>query len=172
MGRPKGSRNKSSPVEAKGNPDFRITPEIEAAAKARMDIAPAAITDEDLALDRELEMMARNTEPDISDRDPAPPPKKTIDPYTLLSDFVDDYKPAKTIHELDDQVFKAKHYEADSIEATPELIRYFTKKDYPDKIGYFIYHDIKVYIAGFFEQSVKRERVTIEQKIFGESKVT
>lgn len=174
MGRPKGSKNKStSPAEEKGNADFRITPEIEAAAKARVnDIAPAAITDEDLALDRELEMMSRNSEPVLSDQDTTPPVKKTVEPYTLLSEFVDNYKPAKTIHELDDQVFRAKHYEADSIEATPELVRYFTKKDYPDKVGYFVYHDIKVYIAGFFEQSVKRERVTIEQKTFGNSKIT
>lgn len=175
MSRTKGSKNKTKldpRLEEKGNPMFQITPEIQAQADARTGIAPAAITDEDLALDRELEMISRNTAPlNISDAD-IPEVKKTIEPYTLISEFIENYKPAETIHELDEQVFQAKQLECDSIEATPNIIRYFCKKDYPDKVGYFIYHDIKVYIAGFFEQSILREKQTIEQKIFGASKIT
>lgn len=169
MGRTKGSKNKS-PIEEKGDERFNLK-DAKPVDPAWRDKAPAAITDEDLALDRELEVMARNTMPEVSDRDPGPAIKKSIDPYTLLEEFVDNYRPAKNIHELDDQVFKAKHYECDSIYATPELIRYFTKKDYPDKVGYFVYHDIKVYIEGFFEQSSKRDKETVEQRNFGASKI-
>ncbi len=171
MGRPRGSKNKitvPAQILEKGNPDFQITPEMDEAAKEK--IAMSAITDEDIALDRELEMMSRNSTPDFSDVEP-PPLKKSIEPYTLLSEYEDDYKPATSLHELDDQVFRAKQNDADSIEADPKIIRYFTKKDYPDKVGYFIYHDIKVYIAGFFAQSKLREQVTIEQKLFGASKI-
>lgn len=170
MGRPRGSKNKS-PLTEKGNPSFNLKDAIPVNTDSI--IASSAITDEDMALDRELDRIARNSEPEVSDKDEMPlPVKKTIDPYTMLSDFEDDYKPAETIQELDDQVFRAKHYEADSIEASSKLIKYFCKKDYPDKVGYFVYHDIKVYIAGFFEQSKVRDQQTIEQKIFGEAKTT
>ncbi len=169
MTRPKGSKNK--PKDLGGNPEFNLK-DAQPVAPGWQDIAPAAITEEDLALDRELEMIARNSEPaNISDQDPGPQLKKTTEPFTLLSEFITNYKPAKTINELDDQVFKAKHFECDSIEATPEIVKYFCKKDYPDKVGYFVYHDIKVYIAGFFEESIKRDRQTIEQRNFGASKI-
>lgn len=156
MGRPKGSKNKNA-VEEKGNPEFKI--------------AAGAITDEDLALDRELEAMSRNTEPDVSDKDVIPEMRKSIEPYTLLSSIVENYKPASTIHELDQQVFDAKSAEVDSVEATPAIVKYFCKKSYPDKVGYFMYKDIKVYIDGFFEQSVSRDKETVEYRNFGASKI-
>lgn len=169
MGRPKGSVNKRKPTlsdikEGRGNPDFNIN-DAQSVDPSWKDVAPAAITAEDLALDRELEKLARDQEHvDISDKEPVPM-KKAIEPYTLLSSVME-VEPAKNITELDEQVFDAKQSDCDSIEATPGLVRYFCKREYPDKVGYFVYHDIKVYIAGFFDQSVKKDKLTIEQRNF------
>lgn len=170
MGRPKGSKNKGAAPTDKGDPRFNINEVTPSSTIGKGDLAAAAITDEDLALDRELEMMSRNTEPDVSDVDPGVSIKKEVQDYTHLAEVIDDYKPAMTLQELEDQVTLAKHHECDSIYASPKVIRYYTKKDYPDKVGYFIFKDIKVYIEGFFEQSKKRDSQTMEQKIFGDSK--
>ena len=171
MARPKGSVNKpKSPLEEKGNPDFNVSL-VEPSVTLGEEVAVGAITDADYELDRQLEAMARDAEPDISDRDNTPVMRKTVEPYTLLSEFIPAIQPAKTLNELEDQVFRAKSCEADSIEATPEILKYFLKKAYPPKSGYMIYKDIKVYMPDFFEQSVKRDKETVEFRNFGGSKI-
>lgn len=172
MGRPKGSKNKKeeipAPLKEKGNPLFKLQDAQSVEPNWASDVASSVATAEDMAFDRELEHMARNNEPQVSDQEPVQL-KKTVDAYTLLSEFEDDYKPARTIHELDDQVFRAKQFEADSIEASEQIVKHFTKSCWKEtqKVGYFTYHDIKVYITGFFEQSKMRDTQTIEQKVFG-----
>ena len=171
MGRPKGSKNKAkvvaAPVMGAGNPDFNLK-DAKPVEEPWFDTpAAAAVTDEDMAFDRELERLARNTEPEVSDIDDQPVVRKTIDPYTMLSDFIENYQPAKTPQELEDQIMLAKHHECDSVEATPQLIKYYTKK--VPEVGYFLFRDIKVYIPGFFEQSSKRDKETVEYRNFGKN---
>jgi hypothetical protein len=176
MGRPKGSKNKAketTPTTEPGNPMFNLKDArpVTTDWQSAPPIAAAAITDEDLALERELEKLNLNTEPQISDPDTMPALKKLSEPYTMLSEAVESYKPAKTLQELDDQVMQAKHYECDSIEATVNVVNYFTKGRDPNNTGYFMYKDIRVYIAGFFEHSKKRDLETVEQRNFGMSQV-
>lgn len=168
MTRPKGSKNKiKTAIEEPGNPDFKLqnAKPVDQSWKDNV----STITDEDRALDRELEMLARTEAPKVSDLDTVPVMKKTIEPYTMLSEFLEDYSPARTLLELDDQVMQAKHAEADSIECTEQIFKYFNKNGDPRNVGYFIYHDIKVYKVGFFEQSSKRDKETTEQRLFGAS---
>ena len=159
MGRPKGAKNKPKPdeLEEKGNPDFNIN------GVTPTEVLTQPVTDytaEDRALDYELERMAKEEPlPDIEPAHPEPKPEK-LD-YRLLSDFVENYKPASTINELMFQVDQAKQIGCDSIEGTPALIRHYCRKVYPSDVGYFIFHDIKVYIPGYFEESVKRDKRTI-----------
>lgn len=168
MARQFGSKNKPKQLTEAGNATFNIN-SVEPSQTLNAPAA-AAITDEDLAFDRELDMIARNAEPTVSDIAP-PELKKSNEQYTLLSEYVDDYKPASTIHELDNQIFDAVSYGADSILATERIVKHFCKNAYPDKVGYFIYKNIKVYIEGFFEQSVKRDKESVDFRNFGASKV-
>ena len=164
MGRPKGSKNKIAPIDPmneKGNPDFNLS-EIEPSDTIR---APGAVTHEDMELDRQLERMSREQEPPLP-IDPEPygavarPEKHT---FQLISEFVEDYKPASTINELMFQVDQAKGLGCDSIEATPALIKHYCRKHYPSDVGYFMFHDIRVYIPGAFEESVKRDKRTVHE---------
>jgi hypothetical protein len=154
-----------------GNPDFNLTGVTP--SNTLGDVAVGAITDEDMALDRELDRMANEMPP--PDIDPEPQgvgmAKRETEEYTLLSELMD-VKPASTVNELLEQVHLAKESGADSVEATPALVRHYCRRQYPDKVGYFLFHDIKVYIEGFFEQSIKRDKETVEERAFGKSKVS
>lgn len=99
--------------------------------------------------------------------------KKIRDQGELLSEHPDviDPGPASTINELNDQVHMAKEMGCDSIEATEKIVRYFCKSHYPDDVGYFIYHNIKVYIAGHFGAASKRDKISVEQRLFGDSRI-
>lgn len=172
MGRPKGSKNKSKQdvIIERGNPEFNLN-SAEPSNTIGQEVASAAYTDEDAELDRELEKMAREQEPQVA-IDPEPQPmRKLKENYELLRDHVEDYKPASTVNELEDQVHLAKEYGCDSIEATPKLVRHYNRKDYPEKVGYFIFRNIKVYIDGHFAEAMKRDKITMEEKLFGHSKV-
>ncbi len=168
MSRPKGSKNKTK--LDKGNPKFNLN---DAEPVVDWQDAAAAITEEDRALDRELEMMARTEAPSISDTVEPEPLKKNKEHYILLSEVIDDYKPATTLMELDEQVQTAKLNECDSVEASETIVKYFTKAGYQEtkKVGYFWYKDIRVYIAGIFEQSKVRDAETIEHRTFGASQI-
>lgn len=123
-----------------------------------------------MALDRELERMANETAPVPIEPDPVPAMQKTVEQRELLSEVMD-VQPASTVNELMEQVHLAKESGCDSIEATPTLVRHYCRKKYPSDVGYFVFHDIKVYIAGFFDQANKRDKETVEQRTFGASKV-
>ncbi len=135
-----------------------------AAANARSAPKPiemAVHTDEDAALDRELERMAAEAPPmpTISDRDQSPDVVKEKNTSIMLCDHLD-VKPASTINELMDQCHQAKAYGCDSIYGTEAIIKHYCRNHYPTDVGYFIFHNIKVYIPGFFEQAVKRDNLT------------
>lgn len=147
MGRPKGSKNaKPQAVVSAGAPAIQDAANI--------------VTDEDMELDREIDRIANENPPPDIEQGPVMQLKKEKVVRDLLSEHVDDYKPASTVNELLEQVHLAKEMMCDSIEATPQMIKHFCRKHYPDDVGYFIYHDIKVYIPGFFEQSQKKDQRT------------
>jgi hypothetical protein len=173
-GRLKGSKNKPKaqklshdPNILKGNDDFKLTEEIKAKVAAH---SFAAVTDEDLALDREIEALAaEQPQVNVSDVAPALEVKRTKDVVNHLKEIVDGYKEASTMAELTEQVHVAKAEGCDSIEASPTLVRQIFRKDYDyieKNVGYGIYHDIRIYIAGHFDKHKGADVQTMEQRLF------
>lgn len=169
MSRTKGSKNKAKKIEG-GNPDFNLN---EVEPTDILSTAPSSPTMEDYELERTLADLGRqHAAPDISDPDPAGSVvKKEVERREMLGNQVTDYKPASTFEELRDQVHFAKSEGCDSIEATKTLAKKVCKDPLLEQVGYFMYHDIKVYIEGAFEQAKKRDSISIEQKLFGASKI-
>lgn len=110
--------------------------------------AIAAITNEDLAFEAELQRL--HLSQDIPAQDQGVPLKVTREPSEVmfLGYEVDNYKPAASINELEAQVFSAKTRGCNAIEASEDVIRYYTRHDYPTKVGYFMFKDIRVFIPG------------------------
>ena len=167
MSRPKGSKNKAprkaNPIEEKGNPMFNVN---EVEPSQTLDIAPGAILPEDLEFEHSLQAMHEPQER-ISDPDPIgmtlTAPKETRG--EMLSDVLEDYNPANTDEELRTQVELAKVEGCDSIEATLAICKRYCKDPKLEAVGYFIYYNVKVYIAGQFESVKRRDGMTIEQKV-------
>lgn len=175
---PKGGwpKKAEAALPPKGNPDFTLTSRMEAEAldsfealadqAALENVAPSAITNEDLEIEQMLERVAK-TQPmvDIGPDMGVIHEKKTRD---VLRNHVDAYKPAASIMDLEEQCQMAKMNEIDSIEGTEQIIKHFTKAQYEyikKNVGYFIYKDIRVYIAGYFEQNKNADSLTMEQKL-------
>jgi hypothetical protein len=153
-------------IEEKGNPDFNIAA-ITPSETIGVSKDASSYTDEDRLLDLELERLAAENPPlKVSDHDVTPEVKREITHDELLSEHVENYKPASTINEIMDQVHQAKLFDCDSIYATPEIVKYYTRKDYDHtvKAGYFMFHDIKVYLEGHFERARTRDtRTTLDK---------
>jgi hypothetical protein len=129
-------------------------------------IAASVVTDEDLALERELERMAENTPPEISEGFSENRISVARDDNEMLAHHVSGVKPAATIAQLRDQVFHAKQTGCNSIEATPELIRYYTKPNYPtDDAPYFSFDGIKVWRPDMFEKHKQMDGMSVEQRM-------
>ncbi len=47
------------------------------------------------------------------------------------------------------------------------MIKHYNRKGLPTDVGYFIFHNIKVYLNGHFEQASKRDKMSIQEKVFG-----
>ncbi len=140
---------------AKGNPSFNINTVVPSQTIGVQAAVPV-YTEEDMALDRELERMARETEPALPiDADVSVKVVKDKDRAELLSDVID-VGPASTVNEMMDQVHQAKAHGCDSIYATDAMIRHYLRSSVPTEVGYFMFHNIKVYIAGYFEQANKK----------------
>ena len=170
MSRQKGSKNKPkiSPAEEKGNPDFNLN-EVEPSQTIGLDIAPGAITSEDYDLDRAIDMIAQSQGNIQAVSDPEPIGMSLSQDKAMrgemLSDVILDYKPASTDEELRTQIHLAKVEGCDSIEATLAMAKRYCKDPKLESVGYFIYYNIKVYIAGSFKQVKKRDSLTIDQKV-------
>lgn len=136
------------------------------------DLAPAmsAVTAEDLAFERELQRM--HLESPITKAETEKPIIKEVVHHDFLGDAMENYRPAATLNELEQQAWAAKSIQADSIEATEQVIRYFTKDAYPDKVGYFIYKNIKVFIPGFIKSihNVDTDKQNLASKLVGLNK--
>ncbi len=167
--------NKPKAIDAKtvlkGNDSFKLTPAMEARAMA--DYAEntgtmSALTAEDIALDRELEAMAKD-QPQVSDNGPVMEVKRTKDVIEHLREVVEKYTPASNMAELTEQVHVAKSEGCDSIDGTPTLVRQIFRKDYEyieKNVGYGIYHDIRIYIDGYFDKHKGADSQTMEQRLF------
>jgi hypothetical protein len=163
-------KNKSviqSPIEEKGNAQFNLkdADPVDPSWKDSVN----AITAEDMALDRELDRLAQEQGPP-PDIDPVPAGvglKKESEVRVLLSEFVDDYLPARTITELKDQVYLAKANGCDSVECTLEVGKSIIRDGSLETVGYFTFQDVKVYIVGSFEKASARDKRTtwdVEEK--------
>ncbi len=141
--------------------------ELRTTVKAAAPTASMAVyTDEDAELDRELEAMAREQEPEAPiDRDQTVTVVAERVVKNLLSDVIE-IGPAATINDLMDQCHQAKMHGCDSIYGTDTIIKHYCKA-LPTDVGYFVFHNIKVYMVGHFEQAMKRDNQTIQQKVFG-----
>ncbi len=170
MARTKGSKNKPKVAIEGGNPDFNIT---QVEPTDVLSVAHSAPQPEDYDLERTLADLGRqNPMPDISDPDPVGSVvKRQVEQREMLGDVVTDYKPASTFEELRNQVHFAKSEGCDSIEATKTLAKQVCRDKLLEQVGYFMYHDIKVYLEGAFEQASKRDNQTIENRLFGASQI-
>jgi hypothetical protein len=108
----------------------------------RPEIAVGAITAEDEAFERTLQAMANEEPPEFSEGATLNVLKKEKTSSTHLKEFMEDYAPAENVNQLMEQVHLAKEFGADSIEATPQIIKYYCRKHYPDDVGYFHFHDV------------------------------
>lgn len=131
-----------------------------------------AFTAEDKEIDLILERAAKsNPIQDLGPEIVLKPEHKTRD---ILRNHMEDYKPASTLMELEEQVSMAKQNEIDSIEATPALVRHLFKSSFDHikkEVGYGLYKDIRVYIEGFFNDHKDADKITMEQKLHGGSKL-
>ena len=177
MARPKGSKNKalSATIPTGGNPVFNlnsVTPEDIAATTQAM-LQPhsdmATFTAEDAALDAELNRMSAMNElpPDVEPEPMGTTVSKPKEVREMLSSVFTDLQPAQTDQDLRDQVYQAKLEGCDSIEATLAIAKRFCRDPLLEKVGYFIYHDIKVYIVGKHADVKKRDSISTEEKLFG-----
>ena len=126
------------------------------------------MTDEDRALDR----MLAQREADIPagvDLSPGPQLRKPIEDHTHLSGLVEDYKPASSLISLEEQVFLCKAHGADTIEATDLVFRavfgYIPNEDSA------MFKGIKMYKIGRVEAGRAKDARTVEQVLFGNSKM-
>ena len=173
--RPKGSKNKPKGIgplsvanSNMGNPAFNIN-DAEPINTLGTVVAPGAVLPEDLELDRTLQSMTAQLPP-IDDNDPtAGVVRKEVEKREMLGDAVDNYTPASTHAELQEQAALAVAEGCDSIEAMVELAKRICRDPNLEKVGFFTYHGVKVYLVGKFEEAKKRNSLTIEQKLFGKS---
>lgn len=140
--------------------------------KAAQNFDLAAVTAEDMALDRMLEETAKSM-PQAIDDGPVVEVSKPRENLQHLKTYVEDYTPADTMAELTEQIHVAKSEGCDSIDGTAKLVKQIFRADY-DKIvshiGYGIYHDIRVYLEGSFEKTKHKDKMTIEQVAHGARK--
>lgn len=124
-----------------------------------------------MALDRELDRLARETPPIVDEGANENRLTKTIENCDLLSEYVEDYKPAATIQELEAQMHQAEMVGADSIEVTPKIFAHYcgpdTGKNANWKSKYFHFKGVKAYLAGNYAAAKKESTMTMEQKLFG-----
>lgn len=130
------------------------------------------ITKEDQELDLILERAAKSNP--IQDLGPEIILKPEHKKRDVLRNHIENYKPASTLMELEEQVSMAKQNDIDSIEATAALVRHIFKSSFDHiqkTVGYGIYKDIRVYIDGFFNDHKDADSMTMERKLHGGSKI-
>ena len=126
----------------------------------KLEVAQSAITAEDLAFEASLQRM--HVESVIDTKDVVKLTKEVPD-TDFLGDMVENYKPASTLNELDQQAFAAAKHGATAIEATEHVIRYYVKDDFEgvSNVGYFMFNNIRVFIPGKFSSFVQTDKQNI-----------
>jgi hypothetical protein len=94
--------------------------------------------------------------------------RKEIERRELLSG-VEDVSPASTDEQLREQIHTAKQLGCDSIEATLAICKRFCRDPLLEQVGYFMHHDIKVYIAGGVDAVKARDHVSVQERVFGKN---
>ena len=100
---------------------------------------------------------------------PEPIVAAPVNTSELLSEHVDDYKPADSHMTLEQQVFECRARKCDSIEATDAVFKSIYGH-VPDT-AYALYKNIKLYRIGMVEKGQALDRMTVEQKLFGGSAI-
>lgn len=165
-GRPVGWKKPEAKDALKGNPEFMVTPEIK--EKINNFSVEAAFTAEDAAFEAELNALGKDM-PNISDSGPVQEVTRPKEALEHLKFHNEDYAPASTMAELQEQVHEAKSFGCDSIDGTEALVKSIFREGFEKMkatVGYGIYHDIRVYIAGSFEQNKGADKMTMEQRLF------
>lgn len=150
----------------KGNPAFRLTPDAEKQALDDFEKNFATITDEDIQLEETLQAQVKQAP--LSDNAPALEVRKTKDNVNHLKDISDTYTPANSHADLLEQVHLAKENGCDSIDGTPSLVRATFRRDYEHiekHVGYGIFHDVRVYIDGYFDKNKDADKMTMSEKL-------
>lgn len=121
------------------------------------------ITDEDKALDVELDKMLAEAEPlqpmpklDGYDGDAGEVITKEMPKGDHLNGHVEDYKPASNYYELEQQVAFAKECGCNTIEVTDEFFKKHFRQHYQaakDGAGYIQYKDIMTHIEGMVDHA-------------------
>ena len=133
-------------------------------ARRDHEIAQAAITPEMLKFEQDLQRL--HVESVVPKSEEMKLEKEQSESF-FLGDFVEEYAPAKTIVELDNQAFTAQQMGATAIEASEEIIKHYTKPNYPPPEGYFIYKNVKVFIPGRLGEYVDTDKQNIALKLRG-----
>lgn len=131
------------------------------AKKTKVETNLSAVTSEDLALDRELDRLAATQTPEFDDLPAANTVTKTKEEREMLESWVDGYKPAASLLDLDEQTLMCQEFGADSIEAIDQIFRKFCGAEYKDP--YFVYKGVKVYRAGNSLNAKSKEGKTVDQ---------
>ncbi len=175
MSRTKGAKNKpkhdflSLSNNNAGNPAFNLK-EVEPSKELDKNIAPGAILPEDMELERTLNALTSHADPIFDGDDPTVGVvKKTVEKREMLGDSVENYKPATTYAELQEQTALAVAEGCDSIELTVDLAKRVCRDPQLEDVGYFMYRGIKAYLVGAFERVAARDKISIEQRMFGKS---
>ncbi len=151
-------------AQEKGNPDWNIASVVPSSTLT----APGAVTAEDLAFEADLQRMAgEEVLPDIEQEYLAPLTKEKRE-GNHLRDHVDNYSPAKTINELDTQVTIAKPLGAD-IDVSPQVMKHLFGPTY--KLTSAMYKDVRLNLPDTFDSNTAQSKKTLEQHLFGNSKV-
>lgn len=159
-------KNKKVPAHAleKGNPDWNL----KGVTPTDVLTAPSAVTAEDLAFESELQRMSgEEIIPDIDQEYIAPLTKEKRD-GNHLRDHMENYRPAQSINELDTQVAVAKPLGAE-IDVTPQVMKHIFGPKYNLSSG--MYRDVQLNLPETFEANVAKSKVSLEQHLFGNSKV-
>jgi glutaredoxin len=146
----------------KGNPMFKM-PSDQELEKIASEIS-LGVTDEDLALDRELEEMAKQNQAPKGVEDVPVVELKKDRPVANLMEG----DPVTSHSELLERIHLAKVEGYDSIEASADLIKQLFRRDFDyikTETGYGIYNDIRVYIAGYFDKNKNADKVSMEEKL-------
>jgi hypothetical protein len=128
--------------------------------------AASAITAEDLAFEAELQSLNQSEMPAAVEQVAVPTIKPERTGSRLLSSEMPEIQPAKTLAELDNQVFLATSSDCDAIEADEKIIRYFTRNTYPEQQGYFMYKGVRVFIPGRFATTENTDKGNMYTKVY------